>query len=497
MARPNSPRPRSRVAPSDPFVPEGRDLTRGGGVMNPPANVIERGTIVSVDARRHMYYVHFNSGRTMQVARLRTHPGDITMLPVGEFVIVTFALGTPYILGVLPPDGLYEESNNPESVTDVPGYGGDDPLLNRSLGGSSRGRHEPVDVAPGDFVGISKDGASVAALHGQVAQIRGSALAKVQAFGDNDLVQIVAGVMRTITWMGESNIVNNRGKTSFIWRGGSDQLTQTGPDEEKYTIKLDVGHTGNMVKFEVCNRAGQPVFRFHVDPQGKVELFAAGGFNQHSGASIQQVHPVNFNGTVEETITGGARRTVGGNVTEQHDGSRTESVASDHSLTVGQDQAFNVSRNRRVSVGGNDSEVVTGKKRVSSLDEHTTEVLGPGKTHTVRTAGGESRVITIGGAHQVLTTGGAITMSPGPGTFSVLAGPEMIALGNGAVSHAVKWEEMNAAIQAMALQISTLHALLAAHLHPAGPMTPDPTLSALASPVICELSLARGTVKVA
>lgn len=88
-------------------------------------------------------------------------------------------------------------------------------------------------------------------------------------------------------------------------------------------------------------------------------------------------------------------------------------------------------------------------------------------------------------------------MNPGPGTFSVLASPEMISLGTGAVSHAVKWEEMNVALQAMAIQLSTMHALLAAHIHPAGPMTPDPTLSPLASPVLVELTTARGTVKVA
>ena len=464
--------------------------------MRAPSNVIERGVILSLDAQRQIYRVVLNSGRIREMPRIRNHPGDMTVLPNGVFVIITYALGNPYILGVLPPETISTFDENPTSVTDVNNYGGNDPIFNRGIGAASRGRNEPKDVAPGDFIGTSTDGASVAALHGQVAQIRGSALAKVQAFGDSDLVQIVAGVMRTITWMGESNVVNNEGKTSFIWRGGTDQLTQTGPDEQRYTIKLDVGHTGNMVRFEICNRDNQNVFSVHIDPQGAVDVFSAGGISQHSGASVSQIHPVNFNGSVEETITGSASRHVSGDVSETHEGSRTESVSSNHSVAVGQDQALSVSRNSSLSVGGDSSEVIGGTKKVSSVGENTTAVLGPG-THTIRTTGGASRIMTFGGAHQVVTTGGAITMNPGPGTFSVMASPEMISLGTGAVSHAVKWEEMNAAIQAMALQISTLHALLAAHLHPAGPMTPDPTLSALASPVICELSLARGTVKVA
>jgi hypothetical protein len=482
--RPSQQTPQS----TNPLVPSGADLVFGGNAFKAPSNVVERGVIASCDALRHIYMVQLNSGQMLPMARIRTHHGDLTLLTVGTFVVVTFALGNPYIMGVLPPDTASTYSENPESITDVDGFGGNDPLLSRSFGGSSRGAGEPQDLAPGDFVAMSQDGASLSVLQGQVAQLRGSPLAKVQAFGDNDLVQIVAGVLRVITWMGESNVVNNKGKTSFIWRGGSDQLTQTGSDEEKYTIKLDVGHTGDMINFEVCTRSQQTVFKFHVSPQGAVELFAAGGFNQHSGANVQQIHPVNFNGSVVETITGGASRTVSGDVQERHDGSRTEVIASDHSVTVGQDQAINVSRNRRVATGGDNIEEVAGKRKISSFEENTTEILGPGKAHTIR---------TIGGAHQVLTTGGAITMNPGPGTFSVLASPEMISLGTGAVSHAVKWEEMNVALQAMAIQLSTMHALLAAHVHPAGPFTPDPTLSPLASPVLVELTTARGTVKVA
>lgn len=465
--------------------------------MEAPRNIIERGTIMSVDADRQMYRVHLNSGRTMLMARLRSHLGDVAVLTIGTVVMVTFALGLPYILGVLPPETASSSEESPTSITDAAGHGGNDPTLSRNLGASSRGVGEPRDVAPGDFVGTSRDGASVAALHGKVAQIRGSALSKVQAFGDNDLVQIVAGVMRVITWMGESQVVNNAGKTSFIWRGGTDQLTQTGSDEERYTILLDVGHTGNMIKLEVCNREGQGVFRFHVDPLGKVELFAAGGFNQHSGGSVTQVHPVNFNGSVEEHITGSSSRTVEGDVAETHQGSRTEEISTNYGLTVGQDLSTYVGRNQHVNVGGDATEVVSGAKRTSSLDDQLVEVLYPGKSHTTQTTAGAVKVETTTGEYRVTTLGGNMTLDPGPGTFSVLASPEMISLGTGAVSHAVKWEEMNVALQAMAIQLSTMHALLAAHIHPAGPLTPDPTLSPLASPVLVELTTARGTVKVA
>ena len=507
--RPSGSTPRS----TDPLAPSASDVVFGGNAMRAPSNVIERGVILSLDAQRQIYRVVLNSGRIREMPRIRNHPGDVTVLPNGAFVIVTFALGNPYILGVLPPETVSTFDENPTSVTDVNGYGGNDPIFNRGIGATSRGRNEPKDVAPGDFIGTSTDGASVSALHGQVAQIRGSALAKVQAFGDSDLVQIVAGVLRTVTWMGESNVVNNEGKTSFIWRGGTDQLTQTGPDEQRYTIKLDVGHTGNMVRFEICNRDNQNVFSVHIDPQGAVEVFSAGGISQHSGASVSQIHPVNFNGSVEETVTGSASRHVAGDVTETHEGSRTESVSSNHSVAVGQDLALSVSRNSRTSVGGDTTVITTGKSRHASVDESRIEVLGPGKSHTVQTTGGSVATQTRTGAYSVTTLGGGITLDASPGIARINASQVVIAaaggsiglsapaaqisIGEGAASGATKWEELNAQIQAMAAQISVLNGLVAAHVHAAiGPLGVSPTLAPLASPITVDLTSARSAVRV-
>jgi hypothetical protein len=230
----------------DPLIPQGMADPRGAGPLAGATGAgtphVERGTILSCDARGQVYRVALNSGRTMQMGRIRSHPGDMTLLPPRTIVVVTWALGLPYIMGVLPPEVASVDSETPQSITDVTGHGGDDPVLQRNLGANSRAPDEPRDILPGDFVGTSPDGASVSALHGKVAQLRGGALAKVQAFGDSDLVQIVTGLYRMISWMGESRILNEDGKTSFVWRGGTDQITQTGADEENYTIRLDVAH---------------------------------------------------------------------------------------------------------------------------------------------------------------------------------------------------------------------------------------------------------------
>jgi hypothetical protein len=453
-------------------------MALGGTAMAPPQNVIERGTILAVDAQRQIYRVALNSGRTMQMARIRTHLGDISILPNGTIVAVTFALGLPYIMGVLPPETLSVDDEDPFSVTDADGFGGNDPVFSRGLGANSRGAGEPRDLGPGDFVGLSSDGASVAALQGKIAQIRGSALAKVQAFGDNDLVQIIAGVLRTVTWMGESQVVNNNGKTSFIWRGGTDQLTQTGQDEERYTIKLDVGDTGNMIRLEVCNRDGQTVFRFHVDPQGRVDLFAAGGFNQHSGNSENAQHPVRYYGNLEEVITGGVTREIGSDALEDVGGGKTLVTSTDCETIVGQDYILRVNRNSSLDMGGDLSEVVNGDKKSYSLGDMLSEVIYPESVHVVKTNGGEARTET---------SGGNITMSPGSGTFQVNADADGIILGNGGISHATKFEELSLAVTALAVQINAINALIATHVHPlAGPIPgstgPAPTLAPIVTP---------------
>ena len=483
----------------------------GGMAMARPQNVVERGVIMAVDAQQQMYRVHLNSGRTMLMARVRSHPGDMVVLPVGVFVMVSFALGMPYIIGVLPPESAVVNEENVTSVTDVDGHGGNDPLLGRSLGVTSRGPNEPRDVVPGDFVGTGPDGASVSALHGKVAQLRASPLAKVQAFGDNDLVQIVAGVLRTVTWMGESRVVNDEGKTSFLWRGGTDQLTQTGGDEERYTIKLDVGHTGNMINLEVCNRDNQSVFRFHVSPEGQVELYAAGGFNQHSGDNDAAVHPVNYHGSVAEVVTGGASRQVSGDVRETHEGNRTETISGNHTVTVGQDSSLSVSRDQNVSVGGNSGTVVTGDSTLSSMGACKTTVLGPGKVHSVKTTAGDVTVETQLGAFDVSTMGGAISlnaltgqirmaasvieMMASTGSISLGAPSGNITIGSGAASGAVRWEQLNVILQTLVGEINAMRTLVAAHVHSSFG-TPSPTLVPVASPLALDLSQARSPIRI-
>lgn len=304
-----------------------------------------RGTTINCDPAGHAYLVATPQGR-VAMPRIRMSPGDVALIPNGTPVVVDYSLGEPYIAGILPAEGRRSTAAS-EGVTGTAGYGGQDPVLTANYGVNARAGDEPTDLVPGDVVQRGPGTSLFAALHGNVAMMQGGRLAQVRAFGDNDAIEIISGIYKLMTWMGESKVVNEDGKTSFIWRGGSDQLTQTGPDEERYPIRLDVGHTGDLINLEVCTPRGQSLFRFHVDAQGKMELFAAGGIDQTQGG---RESPDRVAGARQTDIRGDCSRTVGGVCKTVCESNRYASVSSNDELVVGQDLVQTVGRNARLSV---------------------------------------------------------------------------------------------------------------------------------------------------
>lgn len=442
MPPPN--RPSSRLSqPRDPLVAD----PQGSTFASQPEH-FERGTVLEVDARRHAYRVVVGSGRAVSMGRLLTNPGDTSLLQTGDVVLVFYGLGVPYILGVLPPGS--EHADSPESLSGVEGMGSADPALDRGLPVSARSPRAPADLLPGDAALLGPDGASLAALRGRVAQLSGGPFAQVQAFGDTDKVRILAGEIIQETWMGRSETVNEGGKTSFRWRGGSDQLTQTGADEGRYTIALDVGHSGNVLNLEITNREGQALFRLHVDPQGHAELFAAGGFSQTHGNEPGATQESAHHGNAVHTVTG--RR--------QHE--------------IGQDEKIEVGRHWSLKAGGL-VEVVSGS-RVSLIGSEGAALQG----------GGE---VQVRGGDKVTVQGAGIELDPLLDKLNVkTALPDAILLGSNPSNHVTLYEPLLSAVQTLTADFNALRAAFAMHTHPVisipggSAAGPNPLLSSYATP---------------
>lgn len=472
MAKRN--RHQSQSSPLDPQA----DPSRGNTLGAPNGLGRERAVVLTVDAERHAYRVVTASGRTFTVGRLRTHPGDTALLAPHTPVRIDYSLGEPYIDAILPAEvPLRGETNS--GATGTSGHGGADAVLSRNLGASFRAPGEPSDLIPGDQAVRSPDGAQVAALHGKVAKIFGSPMAQMRVFGTTDAAEIIAGVLRVITWMGESRYVNEEGKTSFVWRGGSDQLTETGPDEERYTLRLDVGHRGDLFKFEVTTPDGQPVFRLHVDPHGKVTVLAADGLNSIVGREpgsrfVDQVH-----GSRETVTEGGVTERVSGDHAATYQGNHEVTVSGRHAEIALHDRSVRVNRGLNVGVGADEVRNVGG--------DRTTTVVGDEALHVRGDLDVDATNI------DATATGTAKTTAP-----TVHLSSPSVKLGRAPVSHAVRFEQMQAAIQALNADISAMKVQLRLHTHPVVltpvPLAqPSPTLAA--SPTLSAFPLNLGAAR--
>lgn len=414
----------------NPFGPQGRDLAEGGGPFHPSPQSIERGTVISVDARRATHRVALNNGTVLNgIAKLRSSVGDVAILPTQTTVAVMFGLGEPYILGVLPPQAQEVSDEVPDNITGTTGHGGEDPVLNRNMGAVARTAGEPRDLLPGDAVIRSPDGAAVGALHGKLALLRGGPLAQIRAHGNEDILEVIGGVMRFITWMGESQYVNNNGKTSFIWRGGADQLTESGSDENAYTVRLDVGDTGDLVNFEVTTPAGQSLFRFHVSTDGRMEIVARGGFDWVSGADRQMANDTHIQGEQTVEVQGTRTLTVASDVTETLGGNRTTSVSTNDNLSVGQDHILRINRDQDFNVGGDLTYAATGKVALTAAQGDMTQEITQGK-FTSHVAVGEYHItadqgdltLEANGPKLVLHNDGNVDLIPASGDLANIGG---------------------------------------------------------------------------
>lgn len=386
----------------DPLSPEPGDVRRGAGWTEPGRPVRERGRIVAVDANRRAYRVVTLGGRSITCLRIQDSPQDHALLPIGTDVRVDWSLGVPYIDGVLPGEGdVPDPAQNPvDNPTGTDGFAVSDPILDRNYGANGRPPGAPTDVLPGDFVRRSPDGATVGAYHGQLAMLHGGHLAQLLLFGGSDRVELIAGLLRIVTWMGESKVVNEDGRTSFIWRGGASQLAETGADENRYTVHLDVGATGNLVNLRVTTIDQQTLFQAHVTREGRIEVFGGAGLDATFGNRDAAGQQVRFEGPLARRVAGDAADEVNGNRTATVDGDASEELANNWTQRVGNDWTVSVNRNGVLSFGGGLAQRVVGDENRAVGGNATARVTGDSTS-------------TVQGAHRVEAAGENVLRSTG------------------------------------------------------------------------------------
>lgn len=319
-----------------------------------------QGTILGYNAERQSYTVRTSSSDGIpDVPRLVRDPGEVGVLPTNTNVVLHDALGFWVIDSVLKLAPSNPVELNPTFVSEVRGVGGEDPTYAQDAAGASyRPPNDPLDVLSGDWLRKSRDGNLMGVLAGGTNVMKSGAFSQIRTHALGDLVEIFSQTYRHLTAMGDLNIVNDGGKTSLIWRAGSDQSTENGPNTGNWTIHLDVGATGDLFNFEVTTPQGQTLARLHMSSDGRVSILGTAGVDITSGSNGTTRE--DLAGSKASTVHGDSSQTIKGTTTEVFEGPRTTEVAKNDTVLVGNDLNTTVMNARNAYVGGQQTTTVQG-----------------------------------------------------------------------------------------------------------------------------------------
>lgn len=332
-----------------------RRLTQFGGVLNEAPLRGSRwfkATVVDYNPVTCTYTIAGPGGPMTGVVRAFRDVGESGILPRDTLVLVHTEVGEPIIDSVLKDATAAPGNANPTRVSEVPGLGAEDVVYSdRPATRSARGPMDPPDVLGGDWVRASPDGNLVGVLAGGTNVVRSSPMAQLRTHALGNLVEIISSNYRHITAMGDCTVLADGDKTSLTWRAAANQ-TDNGAQSEDWTLRLDVGATGDLFNFEVTTPAGQTLSRIHLSADGRMEFFATAGMDITCGD--KGVCREDLAGHKVQTVRGDSVQQVGGSAQRTVDGNDEQLVSGSITCAVGQ--------NRRTTVSGDDLAYAAGRK---------------------------------------------------------------------------------------------------------------------------------------
>jgi hypothetical protein len=413
----------------------------------------EFGTVLAYQSDRYTATVRTERGRTLRgVPRLRSSPGEVVPLAVGTEVAISFDYGMPLIVGVITMPGDSNAESEAFAISDVDGVGGDGPNGATIPMGNFRGAAEPRDVIPGDWVQAGRQGNMMGVLEGGTNVIRSGPLAQIRTHLLNDLVELLSRNFRQVSDMGEFTIMNTDGRINMRFRGATDQRSEAGPDEERWTVKFDLGAEGDMLNFEICTPEGQTLFKWRVTSDGHCELYGVNGIALNSGSRAGGGHAEEHTGDSVRRVSGSRTSTTAGDETRQVDGNSATTVASDYAVSAGndgrvqalRDLALSAGRNAFFSVQGGDGDAALTFD-IESGDWVTTigSTSSPDSGYKLSTFAGDIEFESSqGGDFNVTTQMGNIKTNSQSIKLVTSQLDSVVLGGENLVSHLVKYEEL-------------------------------------------------------
>ncbi len=457
----------------DPFAVSKMESNLGAGALDRGRQPRwELADVYVYNAATHTCEVKTHSGRPLvDVPQIKQGANDFELLRTGQTVVITYDLGFPAILGCIDLGGTADELPRP-SITNIHNVGENNPYLPTKGTASSKPPNAPTDLTGGDWARVGTLNNHLAVLEGGVTSL-GSATALVRSLGVQGVLQLIAKSMQTFTDFGEWRVENDQGRTSFILRAGANQTTQTGVDEQHWTIRLDIGATGDLFNFEITDPDGRSVFKFHIGPDGAIEIYGDGGVDLSSGANGTARTLQDIAGARDVQTGGSDTAIIGGDRIRSVTGLSQEDVGTDKITTISGQRAQHVNSDEALSVGGDRLEVIAGGAPHNALPGDIaidTRILNGGwKIDIGNPAHGAN--ITARAAYHLRTSLGDITLEAGAAMQLKAArvldidGREIHL--NGDAQRAVRGDSWRGVYNMFVGQYNNLVDFVAKHKHPA------------------------------
>jgi hypothetical protein len=427
------------------------------------------------------------------VPRRVEDPGTIAPLENGTVVVVDMSLGFPYIDGVLNINASSEKRERapkPPSLAGAEGSTVTEAMVSSGMPGYYKNVYTPEDVVPGDHVRMSPDGNYIAVLRGKENRMFGSEKAQISVIGLNDLVRIICEDYEQFNGFGTFKVSNAEGRGNVEIRGGADQLTESGGEEEQWTFHVDVGDQGELFDMRVTTPEGKTLSQFKLTPDGQIKLMAVKGIELINADGAPRSEEIG--GDYYRRVGGSTKDRIAGSSTTIIEGEKVTRSSETEKKVIGNDQVKTINRNKIGQVGGNVNETVTGGDPLTANPTNKAVDIGVlNGSYFLEmgnpTAGANPAALA---GYNVFVNNGAITFGENPSPLAPPASlahvnlntlqPNSVALGGTvgpgptmAVQHAMLFEPWSA-------MMATMIGLLDSHTHatawgPSGPaMAPAP-----------------------
>ena len=392
-----------------------RAANHGSAALQDHRKPRELAAVVDYDPVTHTAKLRGHTGSDLEhVPQIRPGSNDFELLTKGTTVVVSHDLGFPVIDGVINLPGPPQSVLVAPSITGVSGIGDTSPLRSYIGVNNHRPPTAPTDLGPGDWAKSGPLGQHLAVLEGGVTSM-GSPSAFVRSLGLLGVLQTVAKTFSTVTDFGNWKVINDGGKTSFSLRAGSCQTTQTGLDEEHWTISLDLGAKGDLFDFQITTPEGKNLFKFHVGADGKTEIYGDGGVDISAGSGGDNEHNSDIAGSRQVRIGADDALSVDGNQEVQVGKAVTENITTDHTCSIGNNASLLVNNDYTVSVGGKKTEIISGGSPQTAKpgnSGYALQVLNGDYTIDIGSAASGANPAAMA-AYKVTTGTGNIEMSAG------------------------------------------------------------------------------------